>query len=478
MRRLALFLVLFLILGCIGLAVGAPAAAQAPEEGQTEAQDEGQDDAEAAGDVEASEGERLDELDQRLRVLERRDEIADEQAAEKAKTAVSTTAAKDGFSFKSADNAFQIRFRGLIHFDARVFGDDVERPGVDTFLLRRVRPILEGTVFKIFEFRFTPDFGGGTTVIQDAYLDARFSPAVRVRAGKFKAPFGLERLQSASDLLFVERGLPTNLVPNRDLGLQLHGDVAGGRLNYAVGVFNGVPDGGSADSDANSDKELAARLFAQPFSKGESLAKGLGFGIAATVGDQQGTVTSPGLAGYRTGGQATFFSYRSDATPAGTAIAAGERTRFSPQLTWYAGRFGLLGEHVSSRHEVQRGTDAEELEHTAWQVAGSWAIFGGEPSFRGINPKRPFDLEAGTWGALEIAARYHVLDVDDATFPLFANPASAASKARAWAIGLNWYLNRGVRWMLDYEQTTFEGGAAAGDREDEKVLLNRIQIAF
>lgn len=77
-----------------------------------------------------------------------------------------------------------MRLRGYVQFDGRFFQDDEQRPGVDTFLLRRVRPILEGTLFKNFDFRVMPDFGGGTTVLQDAYLDARVSPRFRIRAGK------------------------------------------------------------------------------------------------------------------------------------------------------------------------------------------------------------------------------------------------------------------------------------------------------
>jgi len=33
--------------------------------------------------------------------------------------------------------------------------------------------------------------------------------------------------------------------------------------------------------------------------------------------------------------------------------------------------------------------------------------------------------------------------------------------------------------MLDYIETRFQGGAAGGaDREDERVILNRFQVAF
>src|SRR4028119_294547 len=51
--------------------------------------------------------ERIEELDQKIRVLERRDELEKEQAAEKAKTATNVTSGRDGFSFRSTDGAYQ-----------------------------------------------------------------------------------------------------------------------------------------------------------------------------------------------------------------------------------------------------------------------------------------------------------------------------------------------------------------------------------
>jgi len=399
-------------------------------------------------------------------VLDRKSELDKEQAAEKAKTAGSATAGRDGFTLKSADGAFQLKIRGYVQLDGRFYDGDDQRPANDTFLLRRIRPNIEGTLFKIFDFRIMPDFAQGQTVLFDGYLEGRFSPAFKVRAGKFKPPVGLERLQSATDLFFVERAYPTSLVPSRDVGIQVSGDVGTSGLNYAVGYFNGVPDGGSTgDVDTEDDKDLAARLF---FTR-----KGLGLGVGASTGSTTGSATVSGLPGYRTPGQQTFFSY-------GTGVFAdGDRIRISPQGHLYLGQFGLLAEYVQSSQEVRSGAVVEELENEAWQVAGSWVIAGGEPSFRGVNPKTVFDPTANTWGAFELVARISSLDVDDAAFPLFANPATAASAADSIGVGFNWYLNRNLKVMLDYERTEFEGGAASsGDREDENVLFSRFQIAF
>jgi phosphate-selective porin OprO/OprP len=422
--------------------------------------------------------DKLQELDQKIRVLDRKIEIDKEAADEKAKSAGQATAGKDGFSLRSADGNYVLRLRGYVQFDGRFWAGDEQKPQIDTFVLRRVRPIFEGTVYKIFDFRIMPDFGLGTTVLQDAYMEARFNPAFRVRAGKFKPPVGLERLQSATDLLFVERALPTNLVPNRDLGIQIGGDLGKGVVSYALGVFNGVPDGANLDADTNNSKEAAGRIFFQPFVTGTGPLKNLGFGVSASQGNQTGTPNSTGLAAYKTPGQVNFFSYRSDATAAGTTVADGTHFRLSPQGYFYGGPFGLLAEYVVSRQDVRRDLVSDTLEHKAWQVAASWVIAGGEPSYRGVNVKKVWDPAAHTWGALELAARYSELKVDDATFPTFASITSSARSAKAWAGGLNWYFNRNLRLLFDYEVTKFEGGAATGDREDEKIFFSRFQIAF
>src|SRR5919197_2471825 len=233
--------------------------------------------AEADEPLPAAVQERLEALERKVRTLERQLEVEQEtKAADKAKQTATISAGAEGFALKSTDEAFQLKLRGLLQADGRWFFEGENIPVAtpnngndDTWLLRRVRPILEGTVFNIFDFRFTPDFGNGKTVIQDAYVDARFLPWLQLKGGKFKIPFGIERLQSASNIRFVERALPNNLVPNRDLGVELQGDLGEGILSYSFAWLNGVNDGRSSedfgDVDNNVDKDFAARIFAHPF---------------------------------------------------------------------------------------------------------------------------------------------------------------------------------------------------------------------
>lgn len=432
---------------------------------------------------------RLDEQEQKILVLERKLEIQDETADSAKSSTATVSAGPQGFSLRSADGKNQLRLRGTLHLDGRYLPDD-DAGVIDTFQATRVRPTLEGTLGGIYDFRFMPDFGQGRTVIQDAYVKANFHPAAQLTVGKFKSPVGLERLQSSNDMKWVQRGYPTSLVPNRDIGVQVGGDFGEGRFSYQAAFLNGSNDGSSsdtfADSDINDDKEYALRLFTQPFAESDSFAlRGLGFGIAGTYTDQAGDATQPLLPSFRSPGQATFFRYRAAAATAGT-IADGERTRIAPQFYYYAGGLGLIGEYTEVSQDVSRtvaaGNRTGTVDTDAWQLAASYFLTGEEAAFRGFKPLTTFSPSEGTWGALEVVARVQSLSVGDDAFDggadSFADPLAAARQVDSWGVGLNWYLNENVKWLLDYEHTTFEGGAPAGDREDEDAIQLRLALGF
>ena len=424
-------------------------------------------------------GDQIEELDQRLRIRDRQDELRRDAEAERMKAVPAIGAGREGFQLRSADGNFVLRLRGLIHSDGRFFANDEGDAANDTFLMRRVRPIVEATMFKNFDVRLVPDFGEGRTVLQDAYLDLRFATPFKVRAGKFKAPFGLERLASAGEMTFAERGFPTALAPNRDVGVMAYGDLFGARLSYFVGAFDGVVDGGSTDVDDRDSKDVVVRLFSHPFrTSKDARLQGLGVGVAASEGMQRGTLAVPALAVYRTSGQQTFFRYLSDGTAAGTVLADGMRRRISAQGYYYAGRLGVLAEQVRSSQAIRRGVAAGDANANAWQIATSWVLTGESASYRGVTPKTAFDPANGTWGAFEVTGRYHDLRLAGDLFPTFASPAASAERAQAGAAGLNWYLNRNVKIVFDYEETHFTGGSVLSDRAAARELISRLQFSF
>ena len=374
----------------------------------------------------------------------------------------------DGFVIQSDAGDYRLQVGLLVQADGRFALDDENAAVVNTFALRRVRPYLRGQVAQRFEFFVNPDFAGGTLVVQDAYLDTRFSPAFVVRLGKAKTPFGLERLISVSNILFLERALPSALVPNRDVGIQVFGDLPGGVVSYAAGILNGVPDGANGDLDTNDGKDLAGRIAIRPFgSEPARPLSGLTLAMGGTTGIQSGalaTIRTPML-------QQNFLTYVG-------ASADGRLSRYSPQASYYFKRASALAEYVHTRVPVRRGAVRQDVTHTGWQIAGGLVLTRGDVATeRGVRPRHSFDFGHGHLGALQVGARYHTLAVDEGAIGLGLPSAGSSRKAEAWTVGLNWYLTPHLKYVVNFERTEFDGNAVAA-RRAENALAFRAQINF
>lgn len=445
------------------------------------------------------------QLDTRITHLEQGQERDRNAAAEAAKTATKVELGANGFAVKSADDNYRLAIRGYAQADGNFYMDDhVRYSSTDTshdkpiglsdkFAIRRARLTIDGSLFKAVDFRLSPDFGRGDVRLFDAFVDIHYFPWASVMAGKFRPPInGLERQQGAPNLVFAERALTQNLTPTRDIGIMLHGQFAypGYTVQYSVlpvfkefltyelGVFNGARDSENLDTERDDAKEFAGRLFSHPFLRsGIASLQGLGLGIAGSWGHP----TQNPLRALSSDGQQNFFTYNDGVT------AHGEAYRFTPQAYWYYGPFGLLTEYVWSSQQLwakdtKHGVVTTRQDNSAWQVQLSYVLTGEDNAFYGIKPARVFDPLAGNWGALQIAARWNEMHVDDATFAYdgaFADPSKSAREAVAWGLGLNWFLNNQIKLMADYEQTMFQGGAPkGGDRPHEKVFITRFQYQF
>jgi phosphate-selective porin OprO/OprP len=393
-----------------------------------------------------------------------------------------------GFRIVAINNSSEIRFRALVQGDGRFWFDDTQRPQVNTFLIRRAQPWVEGRLPYGVTFLVNPDFGGGTTVLQDAYLGLDLHEAFKLRFGKFRPPFGLERLQPTSNLSFVEFGLPTLLTPNRDVGAMAYGDVLSRIAGYAAGIFNGVPDNASADLAGDSSKEFDGRVYLRPFEPIPDHAAGRLFvGVAGTFGYVHGTPTNPLLPSYKTQGLATDFTYIAAATGgnyANTTVANGAHNRYGAYLYYALGPLGLLGEFYESDQIVGNATKGNVWVHnTAYEGQATFVFFGADASYDYVHVRTPVDLSAGHFGALELALRAGHLNIGSNAFPTYATTGQI-SGATEYAAGLNWYWSDNAKFVANLDHTEFQGGTstapelAIGHREAENIVLLRAQVVY
>jgi phosphate-selective porin OprO and OprP len=391
------------------------------------------------------------------------------------------TAGANGFSLQSADKNFILKLSGFAQVDARDYLRSA--PGKDTFTIRRMRAIASGSVYHDYEYYFQPDFASGLTstttnnsLLQDAYVNFHHWDGFQIQVGKMKEPVSMEVLPLDQYLWFLERGFPTELAPNRDVGAYVHGDLWNGAFSYAAGVFNGVPDGGSGDVEvADNDKDAVFRVIATPFKNTEiAPLQNFSFGLGGSYGLQAGTTTPT----FGTVARQTFFSYSN------TVSEAGQHLRLDPQFSYYWGPFCMYGEYVFSDEKFKiasvKGRQAY-FDNKGWDIVGSWFLTGESNIFRVLpNVERPFHLGSPGWGAWQLAARFGEISLDPAAFPLYATSTSARG-ATSWSVALNWYLNHNVKCIFEYDQTAFNGGSRTPGHvtaNDEMAIQGRLQFGF
>jgi len=422
-------------------------------------------------------------IDKRLAIVERKQEVDEEtQQAKDAVTPKFEYTPGRGLLLTTPDRQYALRMSGYIQADDRSFEDPGSRGTPDTFLIRSARPVIEAKLTDYFDTRFQMDFGRGASTVLDAYGDFHPMPGnqlVNLRAGEFKVPVGLERWQSESDVLFVERGQTTNLVPYRDMGAMLYGQIIPDQLEYQLALVNGAVDltTNPNTGDTDNDKDVAGRVMVHPLTwSGVEALQGLGVGVGGTYGNHQGNVTTSGLTtGYVTFGQRTFFNYQSG------SYANGAQWRLNPQLMYYNGPLGALAEYIFDDQEIKNGTHVARLGNKAWEGIAEWVLTGEDASFDGVTPAHNFDPKAGQWGAFELVGRVSQLNVDHDAFvsSIFANPATSAQSAFETTLGGTWYFSRAVKFNLDFSRTAFDGGYVGGlDHPDEEAVLSRMQFRF
>ena len=368
-----------------------------------------------------------------------------------------------------------MRLGGDVQTDARALPGGAAPAGAERFFLRRARIDLRGRVAGRVTFRLRPNFAPDVAELQDAFARVRLAPWLAVRAGRFKAPFSLERLQAAAALMLPERAFPNELAPNRDTGVEVR--LRGGRVRLTAGVFNGVASGGSTGGGADDRRALAARVFAEPLPSGVPVR--LGLGLAATTEQARGTSDAPGLPALRTAGRQPLVRY------AAAARLDGLRRRLAPQAYAYAGPVGVMAEWTRTTATARPAPDAPRrtLRTTAWQVTAQALLTGEDARFAPVRPARP--VTAGGPGALEVAARLHRVAADAAALaasglavPPGSGAVPVAGAAWAGAVGLSWRPTQAVRAELAYERTAFDALPGRPARASEHLVLVRLGVTF
>jgi phosphate-selective porin len=226
----------------------------------------------------------------------------------------------------------------------------------DRFRLRRARINLTGDFAENFDFKVEGEFENSDGISSnrtdfsgtDIFVNWHQFPEANVKAGQWKAPFGLEQLTPDPTLIIIERSLPTGAItPERQVGVQVWGKpftniwpAQKDLLTYYAGIFNG--NGRNVSINDNNNFMYVGRLELLPW-QGKLLGQNSSLKLGGDVlnsRDDKGTNIS----------QSLNLLVNSDGSLSPFVLpGADERTAWSVDAWFNLGPFDLIGEYLQEK---------------------------------------------------------------------------------------------------------------------------------
>lgn len=395
-----------------------------------------------------------------------------------------------------------------------VGGENVRDLGAGSFF-RRTQFGVEGKVFRDFDYEFRYNFGGSENetagsinIMRVAY---NVTPFFRINVGAIQPTFTLDDSTSSNDITFLERASVINAFlgefggSDGRKGIEMTylqtGTSPGNEWMVNVAYTTSVVGPEATRSTADDRDHLLVRAAWRPYANDLwDVHVGANYATILGMGQVDQTALGP------TAARNVRFRDRPELRVAGERLVDTGNIAAEGGNVWgiEAGlryqQFYLAGEYFKWSVDRDRAcagcnTVAPDPEFSGWYVQATWMltsgineVTGGATEFKRYGtqgasnsrmqfgaprPASPFSL-GGTWGGWELAARYSSLDLDFNVNPLglpmapasgtagvenvnyMGAPIANAGEIRGGkqdiiTLGLNWYLNRNVRVMFQYQ---------------------------
>ncbi|MBS0587975.1 MAG: porin [Proteobacteria bacterium] len=396
--------------------------------------------------------------------------------------------------------------------------------------IRRARLGVEGTFFKIWDYKFEYDFsrGNGTvgSGITDAFVRLNHTNALSYKIGSFKEPFSLEEAASNRFLTFIERHMSVNsfvdnpntyktgiglnyAVPRFQTGLAFQTEPIGAWSAAATSVNangNQNRNNGSGDTGWQGIGRISGRPWMEDDTKFLHVGVSAGHTAVNTQYRADGTMVGEGSNGG--GGGMSFFAFPGTNVDRTNILNTGNLSNGAltdpnhRRITSYD-RFGAEGWFVygpfSAQTEFLRtningtGYNGEHL--TGYYGFISYFLTGESKAYHvrngaanRIKPKKPFQWNGTGWGAWEVAFGYDFIDMNSGVIK--------GGQADMVRMGLNWYPHSNVKFQtnivhmlnIDTAQTPttntngYSGGAGARthgwDNGSISAFLTQLTVDF
>lgn len=396
---------------------------------------------------------------------------------------------RDGVGFETRDQEFLLKFRGELQADAITFlnpsGGQSLHGG---FYLPRTRFYFQGHFTKPIDYQLSFQRSYTSFGFLNVFINFNYDERFKFRIGRFKSPFTYEWYKLNNwRRITPERSLfAANFGLNRMIGAMLWGEFLESKVEYAAAIMDGPRN---SDQDFNREKDAIGMINIRPFlDRADSPLQNLNIGGSVDYGNQNNPMT---------GALRTNVNYSNEGVLGDDPLvnATVPFLQFN-QGTYERGLRNLWELHLAYFYQGLSLMAAWEAGYESYArppmrsvpvpldgffVEASYFLTGETLSERTvIDPVRRFDLRPGKFGlgAFEPFARFSYLNIGNEIFTYgISDPNLWTNRVQLVDVGMNWYLNKGLKIYIDWQHGLF-GDPVAYRRGGWTTNYNMLWVRF
>lgn len=377
--------------------------------------------------------------------------------------------------FETEDGNFRWWFDSRLQIDAAMYFENKNAMSNGT-LLRRLTFAMKAVLWKNWQAEFDMDFGEAVSVdpqtdFRDMWVKYTFPNInLSLQAGNFKEPFGMERLNSSRLLTFLERSAISNAIP---LGRRI-GFAARYWTDYAqvTAALMGHEAGSRVDKGQRDEGHSAnLRVSVAPIN---NFGENLHIGVAGSYKIPD-VVADLGLNTIEINARTESYVFNPKFLHTGDITDVNYYNRYGAELMYINGPFYFQSEYMGTM--IKRWYGKADVNLKGYYVTGTWMITGETRDYYVDEGEvGPIETPKHCWGALELAVRYSMTDLND------FDAGIKGGKSNQLMFGVNYYPNTNIKLQLNYsivdldDYATRKGNLQGND--DHSFIQVRIQASL
>lgn len=334
--------------------------------------------------------------------------------------------------FRSHDGNFVTRFDIRFFINGAYFmeGDNEMSNGTH---LRKARFAVKSRLWKVWDMEWDIDIAEGEVEVKDMFVSYRGLSNSHIKVGHFKMPLGLNELTTSRYQTFVERAYPM-LAFEIDRRVGIEYSRWGERYNIRTAAFaQGMDTQKNKTIDETGGGVAIRGVYAPVRNENSTMHTGLAY--AYEMPDNNTNVVDYCSEPETKIGDVEIFD-------TGNISDVDFVQKIGLEAAYQYKNFSIQSEYIQTM--VSRFEGVEDAQFSGSYIFGSWILTGEQ---------RPWDKKQGefgqvvpnnnTLGAWELAFRYSNINLDD-------EDAYILGVGNNITLGLNWYSNPNLKWMLNY----------------------------